>query len=122
MVAILVVEDEFGIAEVLESALVDAGHEVFIAINGRQGLERLAEMSLQLVLLDFMMPVLDGPGMLRVMRANPEYRDIPVIVMSSLPEAAVAEVARGLYAGFLRKPFKLQAAIEMVDRVLTKGE
>ena len=94
MAAILVVEDEFGIAEVLESALVDARHEVVIAINGRQGLERLAERPLQLVLLDFMMPVLDGPGMLRVMRADPHYRDIPVIVMSSLPEAAVAEVAQ----------------------------
>jgi len=122
MAAILVVEDEFGIAEVLESALVDARHEVVIAINGRQGLERLAERPLQLVLLDFMMPVLDGPGMLRVMRADPHYRDIPVIVMSSLPEAAVAEVASGMYAGFLRKPFKLQAVIEMVDRVLPDDE
>jgi CheY-like chemotaxis protein len=122
MVAILVVDDEFGIAEVLESALVDAGHEVFIAINGRQGLERLHERSPQLVLLDFMMPVLDGPGMLREMRVDPEYHEVPVIVMSSLPEAAVAEVAGGMYAGFLRKPFKLQAVIEMVDRVLTKGE
>ena len=118
MVAILVVEDEFGIAEVLEAALVDAGHEVFIAINGRQGLGRLAERPVQLVLLDFMMPVLDGPGMLRVMRDNPEYRDIPVIVMSSLPEAAVAEVASGMYAGFLRKPFKLQAVIEAVNAIL----
>jgi CheY-like chemotaxis protein len=122
MVAILVVEDEFGIAEVLESALVDAGHEVFIAINGQQGLERLAERPIGLVLLDFMMPVLDGPGMLRVMRADPEYRRVPVIVMSSLPQAAVAEEASGMYAGFLRKPFKLQAVIEMVDRVLQRGE
>ena len=122
MVAILVVEDEFGIAEVLEAALVDAGHEVFIAINGRQGLERLAERPVQLILLDFMMPVLDGPGMLRAMTADPKYRRVPVIVMSSLPEAAVAEVAGGMYAGFLRKPFKLQAVIELVDRVLTPGE
>ena len=122
MVAILVVEDEFGIAEVLEAALVDAGHEVFIAINGRQGLERLAERPLELVLLDFMMPVLDGPGMLRVMRADPQYRGIPVIVMSSLPETTVAEVANGMYSGFLRKPFKLQAVIEMVDRVLTDNK
>lgn len=121
MAAILVVEDEFGIAEVLESALVDARHEVVIAINGRQGLERLADRPLQVVLLDFMMPVLDGPGMLAVMRADPKYRDIPVIVMSSLPEAAVAEVAGGMYTGFLRKPFKLQAVIELVNRVL-KGD
>ena len=68
---ILVVEDEFGIAEVLQSALTDAGHDVMIAINGRQGLERLKETRPDLVILDFMMPVLDGPGMLREMRNTP---------------------------------------------------
>ena len=52
MATILVVEDEFGIAEVLESLLVDAGHDVVTAINGKQGLERLTEKPPQLVLLD----------------------------------------------------------------------
>ena len=77
MATILVVEDEFGIAEVLASVLTDAGHTVVTAINGRQGLERLKEIHPQLVLLDFMMPVLDGPAMLRVMRSNPEAHAIP---------------------------------------------
>ena len=52
MATILVVEDEFGIAEVLESVLVDAGHDVVTAINGKQGLERLTEKPPQLVLLE----------------------------------------------------------------------
>jgi len=120
MATILVVEDEFGIAEVLQSALADAGHNVVTAINGRQGLERLNERRPELVILDFMMPVLDGPGMLRAMRGDPEYRDIPAVLMSSLPESAVAEAASG-YAGFLRKPFQLRAAIEMINRVLNGG-
>ena len=73
MARILVVEDEFGIAEVLQSALTDVGHDVVLAINGKQGLERLKEIRPDLVILDFMMPVLDGPGMLKKMRSVPEF-------------------------------------------------
>jgi len=118
MASILVVEDEFGIAEVLASALTDAGHNVLIAINGRQGLERLKEFQPELVLLDFMMPVFDGPAMVRAMRSDPEARTIPIIVMSSLPESAIAEAVSGMYNGFIRKPFRLRIVTEMVNRVL----
>ena len=121
MATILVVEDEFGITEVLQSALADAGHNVVTAINGKQGLELLKERGPELVILDFMMPVLDGLGMLRAMRDNPEYRNIPAILMSSLPESAVTESASGIYTGFLRKPFQLREAVAMVNRVLNGG-
>ena len=115
---ILVVDDEFSVAEVLQSVLADAGHEVVTAVNGRQGLELLSKRLPDLVLLDFMMPIMDGPAMLRAMREDPTYRNIPAVVMSSLPEIAVAEAARGLYAAFLRKPFKLAAVTNAVESVL----
>jgi CheY-like chemotaxis protein len=119
---ILVVEDEFGIAEVLQSALNDAGHDVIIAINGRQGLERLRETRFDLVILDFMMPVLDGPGMLRAMRSAPELNDITAILMSSLPETAIMQEAGGMYDGFLRKPFSLRIVLEIVNNTRTRIE
>ena len=118
MATILVVEDEFGIAEVLASALTDSGYDVLIAINGKQGLERLKESHPELVLLDFMMPVLDGPAMVRAMRTDAELRAIPIIIMSSLPEAAIVEAVSGMYNGFIRKPFRLRTVTEMVNRVL----
>ena len=118
MATILVVEDEFGIAEVLASALSDAGHNVLTAINGKQGLERLKEGHPELVLLDFMMPVLDGPAMVQAMRADPESNAIPIIIMSSLPESSIAEAVSGMYVGFIRKPFKLRTVTEMINRVL----
>src|SRR5215213_1993943 len=108
MATILVVEDEFGIAEVLVSVLSDAGHNVLTAINGRQGLERLKEGHPELVLLDFMMPVLDGPAMVRAMRNDAELCVIPIVIMSSLPESAIAEAVNGMYNGFIRKPFRLR--------------
>ena len=119
---ILVVEDEFGIAEVLQSALTDAGHDVVLAINGKQGLERMKETRPDLVILDFMMPVLDGPGMLGVMRSAPEFGDIPAILMSSLPESAVMQEAKSMYDRFLRKPFSLRMVLEIVNNIRARTE
>ena len=118
MALILVVDDEFSVAEVLQSVLADAGHEVVTAVNGQQGLELLGKRSPDLVLLDFMMPIMDGPAMLKAMKEDPAYRKVPAVVMSSLPESAVAEAARGMYAAFLRKPFKLAAVTDVVKTVL----
>jgi CheY-like chemotaxis protein len=117
---ILVVDDEFSVAEVLQSVLADAGHEVVTAINGRQGLERLRERPPDLVLLDFMMPIMDGPAMLKALREDPAHRDTPAVVMSSLPESVIAEAAKGMYAAFLRKPFKLHTVIEVVNAVIDR--
>jgi CheY-like chemotaxis protein len=117
---ILVVDDEFSVAEVLQSILTDAGHEVVTAINGRQGLERLSQRPPHLVLLDFMMPIMDGPAMLKAMKDDPALRDIPAVIMSSLPERTIAKSANGLYAAFLRKPFKLRTIVNIVDAVLNE--
>ncbi len=118
MALILVVDDEYSIAEVLEAALSDVGHEVVTAMNGRQGLERLRRRRPDLILLDFMMPIMDGPTLLKALRDDPALRDIPAVVMSSLPEAVVAQAVKGAYAAFLRKPFRLAAVIAVVNAAL----
>jgi CheY-like chemotaxis protein len=115
---ILVVDDEFSVAEVVESILTDAGHVVVTASNGRQGLERAKERRPDLVLIDFMMPIMNGPCMLEAMRKNPGLRDVPAVIMSSLPESTVAHSAKGKYVAFLRKPFKVRAVIDVVDAAL----
>jgi hypothetical protein len=79
MPTILVVEDEFAIAELLEMALTDAGYEVLTAANGRQALERMAEAPRpDLIITDFMMPVLNAAGLVEALRNDAAYRNIPV--------------------------------------------
>ena len=118
MATVLIVEDEFFIAALLEMVLTDEGYCVLTAANGRQGLERLAEGPRpDLVISDYMMPVLDGAGLLRAMRENEAHRDIPYIVMSSMPEANVRARIDG-YAAFVRKPFNLDAMVHLVARIL----
>jgi CheY-like chemotaxis protein len=114
---VLVVDDEFGVGEVLTEVLGDAGYHVLTAIHGRQALERVAETRPDVIVLDFMMPVLDGAGTLAALAADPAHRDIPVILMSSLPEASIAEQASG-YAAFLRKPFRIATVLEAIARAL----
>ena len=118
MPTVLIVEDEFAIADLIDMALTDEGYVVLHAANGQQGLERLAEGPRpDLVISDYMMPVLDGAGLLHAMQEIAAQRDIPCIVMSSMPEGNVRERVPG-YAAFLRKPFQLAALLEVVGSVL----
>ena len=119
MPTILIVEDEFAIAELLSMALGDAGYDVVTAANGRQALERIAEGPRpDLIITDFMMPVLDAAGLVEAMRNDPTRRDVPYIIMSSLPEAYVREHIDG-YQAFVRKPFQLVTMIRLVTQCLT---
>jgi CheY-like chemotaxis protein len=120
MATVLVVDDEFGIVDVLETILTDEGYRVLTACNGKQGLVRLAEQKPDVILLDFMMPILGGGEMLRAMAVEPAYQRIPVIMISSLWEDAVAERCKG-YAAFLHKPFSAGAVLSTVSRVLGSG-
>ena len=118
MTTVLVVDDEALIAMALEAALEDAGYRVATAANGRQGLERLAEAPRpDLVLLDMMMPVMNGPAMLAAMGADPALRGIPVVVLSSLPEEAVRARADGV-AAILLKPCTVDEVLDAIARVL----
>jgi DNA-binding response OmpR family regulator len=115
---VLIVEDEFAIADLLEMALTDEGYHVVRAANGRQGLERLAEEPRpDLVITDFMMPVLDGAGFLLAMRDTVTPREIPCIVVSSMPERNVRARIDG-YAAFVRKPFHLAEVVRLVAAIL----
>jgi len=117
MTSILVVDDEPLIALALEAVLEDAGYQVMMAANGRQGLERLAETRADVVLLDMMMPVMNGPAMLAAMIAEPSLAGIPVIILSSLPEEVVRARAQGS-AIILRKPYRADEVLDAIARTL----
>jgi CheY-like chemotaxis protein len=121
MATVLVVEDEFGIAELLDAVLTEEGYQVVTAMNGRDGLELLARERPVLVLSDYMMPVMDGSAMLARIRADAALQGIPFVMMSSMPEAAVAQRCAG-YTAFLRKPFKLVELLDVVGRVVGQGD
>lgn len=118
MKTILIVDDELGNAEVLSLILEDEGYRVFCAANGRDGLERVREVNPDLVVLDFMMPVMNGAEMGEALRASPAAAHVKILMNSSLPEAAVSERFPA-YDAFLRKPYSLDLALDVIEQLLT---
>jgi CheY-like chemotaxis protein len=117
MKTILVVDDEFGFAEALSSILSDDGFRVFIAVNGRQALDRIHEMHPDLIILDFMMPVLAGPATLDTLRAEAATAKLPVIMVSAVDEASVRQYTTK-YDLFLRKPFRVNELMQAVQSLI----
>jgi CheY-like chemotaxis protein len=120
MATVLVIDDEYGIAELLEAVLVDEGHRVLTASNGKHGLGVLAHEKPDVIFLDYMMPVMDGAATLSSLQADPTLRNTPVVMMSSIPEQSVAERCKG-YARFLRKPFNVFHVIGVVNELTGAG-
>ena len=120
MAVVLVVDDEFGIVKLLEEVLTDEGHRVLIATNGRQALDQAAKEKPSLVLTDFMMPVMDGAALMKAMAGDPLLANIPVVMMSSIPETTVGQYCSG-HVAFMHKPFNIFAVVDLVAE-LTKGK
>ena len=79
----LLVEDDIETREVMARALVKAGWTVSEAANGQEALDVMADLQPRLILLDLMMPVMDGFDFLAKLRAQPEWQQVPVIVITA---------------------------------------
>jgi CheY-like chemotaxis protein len=115
--SILIVDDEFGLADLMAELLAEAGYDVSIAINGLLAWKTLGQKRPGLVLADVMMPVVDGSELLRRMKADPAFADIPVVLMTSLPESLPKDDPP-LYSGVLHKPFTAPKLFSIVRRFL----
>jgi diguanylate cyclase (GGDEF)-like protein len=103
---ILVVDDEPHIVQILRFTLEKAGYRVYTAENGQEGLDKLIELQPNLVILDIMMPVMDGYEVCRRMREDFKMNQIPVIMLSA--KGDLPERVRGLEGGandYLIKPY-----------------
>ena len=118
--SILIVDDEFGLAEMLRDMLRESGFEVTLAINGGLALEILEEGKVDLVLTDMMMPVMDGAELAAAMRNHDRYRAIPIIMMTSLP--TVRPQPGGLFDAVLRKPFTPNLLLKTMGACLAAAE
>jgi two-component system chemotaxis sensor kinase CheA len=116
---VLIVEDEWAIADWLQVLLSEYAYNVLVAGNGREALDILHRETPDLVLTDFMMPFIDGAGLIAAMAEDPKTCDIPVVVMTSLLEHVVRERARG-YRAYLRKPFREAELMKVIGEILPK--
>lgn len=116
---IAIVDDDREVREALQDAFDEAGFQVKLAANGLRLVSALQVDRPDVILLDVMMSWIDGFELCRALKANPEFRDIPVVFLSG--RTAPADIATGLSCGavdYFRKPVDIEALVERV-RLLT---
>jgi CheY-like chemotaxis protein len=117
---VLLVEDDTDIREAVGEVLADHGYQVVTAGHGAAALEQLRDGSRpDVILLDIMMPVMDGATFRAAQKADPALAAIPVVVMTALASAKDAP-EWGDVAAFPTKPIKLDALLAAVARVASR--
>jgi two-component system alkaline phosphatase synthesis response regulator PhoP len=121
--SILVVDDEDDIRELLEYNLSKAGYRVTCVASGEEAVKAVGVKAPDLVVLDLMLPGMDGLDVCRELKGNPAFRAIPVIMVSARGEEA--DVVTGLELGaddYLPKPFSPRVLLARVKSVLRRGK
>ena len=116
---VVLAEDEPDIQLVARLALKRAGISVRIVSNGKEALAAVAELRPDAVLLDWMMPDMDGPEACRQLKSNPETASIPVIFLTARSQES--EIQRGMAlgaTGYITKPFDALTLGEQVKQLL----
>jgi len=118
---ILVVDDEPPIVRLMEFILARQGHEMLVAVNGQEALDKVRTHQPDLVLLDIMMPRIDGYEVARTLRADPATADLPIIMLSA--KAQEEDIQKGMDVGvneYITKPFSPDQLVTVVGDYLSR--
>ncbi len=116
---LLLVEDDLYSSETLKFALEAKGHEVVLATNGKDALNLVRVKHPQLIILDIMLPKMDGYHFCRLVKFDARFKDIPVIIVSSKIQEADKKL--GIACGgneYVTKPYDINNLINMVEGYL----
>ena len=116
---VLIVDDEPFNVDYIEQELEDSAYQLLTASNGREALDKIHSELPDLVLLDLMMPVLDGFAVLSQLKADPHLRDIPVIIISAANDSR--SVVKGIKQGaedYLTKPLDEKILVQKLREYL----
>ncbi|MFN3782089.1 MAG: response regulator [Candidatus Kapaibacteriota bacterium] len=120
---ILVAEDSETIRKFIAMSLKLVGFEVITAVDGMDALEKLPLQKIDLLVTDLNMPNVDGFELIRSIRENPEYKELPIIILSSLGKEE--DIRKGFEAGansYLIKPFNAKRIQYEISKYLGKAK
>ena len=104
MVKIVICEDDWIIRKLVERILSDPAYSIFMASNGKEGLELISKVHPDLVICDNEMPVLDGKAVLQALQKHPTWMKIPIILFSA-GDPDLQDVKDAGWSDFIAKPF-----------------
>lgn len=122
MAKILVIEDERPLVQALEEKLVKSGFDIVFASNGQEGLDKAYSEKPDLILLDIVMPIMDGMTMLKKLHSDDWGKTIPVIVLTNLSdnEKITQAMELGSYDYLVKSDWSLEDVVERIREKLEK--
>ena len=119
MANILIVDDSSLIRSVASSATKEAGHNAIVATNGQEGLEMMEANQIDLVFSDVNMPIMGGLDMVENIKANPAYKFIPIIMLTTESDATLKQRGKALgVKAWMLKPFNKDKFFMVVKKLL----
>jgi len=118
---ILVVDDEMDLVETVRFALELEGYDVLVAYNGEDGLNQARKENPDLILLDLMLPKLDGYKVCRLLKFDERYKHIPILMLTAKTQEK--DRATGMETGaneYITKPFEMDELMKKVKNYLNK--
>ena len=117
--SILAIDDSASIRQMVGFTLKSSGYEVVEAVDGMDGLDKAKGKSFNLILTDQNMPRMDGLTLIKSLRALPQYKTVPILMLTTESSDAMKQQGRAAGAtGWLVKPFDPQKLVEVVKKVI----
>jgi two-component system, chemotaxis family, chemotaxis protein CheY len=117
--SILAIDDSASIRQMVGFTLKSSGYEVTDAVDGMDGLEKAKGKTFNLILTDQNMPRMDGLTLIKNLRALPQYKTVPILMLTTESSDAMKQQGKAAGAtGWLVKPFDPQKLIEVVKKVI----
>lgn len=120
MSKVMVVDDENDVVELIKFMLEKDGHEVVTASNGREALEKVVPAQPELIILDIMMPEMDGYTVNTKLQENDETRNIPVIILTAKGQMRDLFALGTNVVAFMEKPFDPKGLRDKIRELLVK--
>ena len=118
---ILIVDDEADLVETLKYRLEMGGYDVMTALDGQEGLKKARTEGPDLVILDLMLPKLDGYRVCRMLKFDEKYKDIPIILCSARVQESDVKMGEEQGAdSYITKPFEPKVLLAKIEELLVK--
>ena len=116
---ILVIDDELELVKAITIRFKASGYEVVPAFDGQEGVDKAGEVKPDLILLDIVMPKMDGYQVCKKLKGNPETKDIPIIIFTASGQQDLEKRCMAVGAkGVIMKPFEATELLELVNKLL----
>lgn len=119
---ILIIEDEKNLLDALKIKLADAGYEIETALDGVSGLEKAKTVSPDLILLDLLLPELDGMSLLRELKKEEKFKVVPVIVLTNFFSQKLYDIIieAGAAGYLIKSDYKIEDVVAKIRETLKK--